>query len=315
MTNPLIHVPVMLAEVLAALAIKNGGVYLDGTFGAGGYSTAILDAADCKLVAFDRDPEAIARGAPLKAKYGPRLTLVEGRFGEMDKLSPERDLDGIALDLGVSSPQIDDAARGFSFRADGPLDMRMEKAGLSAADIVNDWPERDLADAIHELGEERHARRVAKNIVKARAEKRIERTSELAEIVRACVPRSKDGIDPATRTFQALRMAANDELGELARGLAAAERLLKPGGRLAVVSFHSLEDRAVKRFLKRRAGNEDRGSRHLPSRGVERAPSFKLVERKGVKPSDAETARNPRARSAMLRVAERTQAPAWGEAA
>jgi 16S rRNA (cytosine1402-N4)-methyltransferase len=315
MTNGQEHVPVMLAEVLAALAPKSGGVYLDGTFGAGGYAAAILDAAECKLVALDRDPEAIARGAALRTKYGSRLALVEGRFGEMDALSPERDLDGVALDLGVSSPQIDDPARGFSFRADGPLDMRMEKSGLSATDIVNDWPERDLADAIHELGEERHARRVAKAIVKARAEKRIERTGEFAQIVRACVPRSKDGIDPATRTFQALRMAANDELGELARGLAAAERLLKPGGRLAVVSFHSLEDRAVKRFLKRRAGGEDRGSRHLPVHGIEREPSFRLITRKGAKPGDAEIARNPRARSATLRVAERTQAPAWSDAA
>ncbi|MCM0021389.1 MAG: 16S rRNA (cytosine(1402)-N(4))-methyltransferase RsmH [Tagaea sp.] len=309
------HVPVMLAEVLAALAPKDGAIYLDGTFGAGGYTRAILDAATCDIVAIDRDPAAIARGQALKAEYGARLTLIEGRFGEMDALSPAQALDGVALDLGVSSPQIDDPARGFSFRGDGPLDMRMSADGLSAADIVNDWPEADIADAIYRLGEERLSRRVARAIVAARAEKRIERTGELASLVRSCVPRSKDGIDPATRTFQALRMAANDELGELARGLAAAERLLKPGGRLAVVSFHSLEDRAVKEFLKKRSGGEDRGSRYLPAKAALRAPSFALVARKGAKAGAAEIARNPRARSATLRVAERTAAPAWSAAA
>jgi 16S rRNA (cytosine1402-N4)-methyltransferase len=315
MSQTPIHVPVLLAEVLAALAPKHDGVYLDGTFGAGGYSRAILGAAKCEVIALDRDPEAIARGRALKAQYGERLALIEGRFGEMDKLAPVDAVDGVALDIGVSSPQIDDPARGFSFRADGPLDMRMGKDGLSAADIVNDWPETDLAGAIYRLGEERHSRRVARAIVAARREKRIERTSELAAIVRACVPRSKDGIDPATRTFQALRMAANDELGELSRGLAAAERLLKPGGRLAVVSFHSLEDRAVKEFLKKRSGGEDRGSRYLPAKAAPRAPSFALLNRKGTKPDAAEIARNPRARSATLRVAERTAAPAWSAAA
>lgn len=309
------HVPVMLAEVLAALAPKDGAIYLDGTFGAGGYSRAILQAAKCDVIAIDRDPEAIARGAALKAEFGARLALIEGRFGAMDELSSARDIDGVALDLGVSSPQIDDPARGFSFRGDGPLDMRMGSDGPSAADIVNTWPEGELADAIYRYGEERHSRRIAKKIVAFRAAKRIERTGELAEIVRACVPRSKDGIDPATRTFQALRIAANDELGELARGLAAAERLLKPGGRLAVVSFHSLEDRAVKEFLKKRSGGEDRGSRHLPAKAAPRAPSFALLGRKGAKPGEAEIARNPRARSATLRVAERTSAPAWSAAA
>lgn len=315
MTATHAHVPVMLAEMLAALAPKDGAIYLDGTFGAGGYTRALLDAAKCDVIAIDRDPAAIARGQALKAKYGERLALIEGRFGEMDALCPAQALDGVALDLGVSSPQIDDPARGFSFRGDGPLDMRMGADGLSAADIVNDWPESDIADAIYQLGEERLSRRVARAIVAARAEKRIERTGELASLVRSCVPRSKDGIDPATRTFQALRMAANDELGELARGLAAAERLLKPGGRLAVVSFHSLEDRAVKEFLKKRAGAEDRGSRYLPAKAALRAPSFALVGRKGAKAGAAEIARNPRARSATLRVAERTSAPAWGAAA
>jgi 16S rRNA (cytosine1402-N4)-methyltransferase len=309
------HIPVMLAEVLAALAPKDGGRYLDGTFGAGGYTRAILEAANCVVVAIDRDPDAIARGAPLRAKFGARLTLVEAPFGSLETATNARDFDGLALDLGVSSPQLDDPARGFSFRADGPLDMRMAKSGLSAADIVNEWPEGDLADLLYELGEERFSRRIAKAIVARRAEKRIERTLELAEIVRACVPRSKDGIDPAKRSFQALRLAANDELGELARGLEAAERVLAPGGRLAVVTFHSLEDRAVKNFLKRRAGSDDQGSRHLPAKARAQAPSFALVARKGQRASEAEIARNPRARSATLRVAERTQAPAWSAAA
>lgn len=309
------HIPVMLAEVLAALAPKDGAIYLDGTFGAGGYTRAILEAAKCDVIAIDRDPQAIARGAALKHEFGARLSLIEGRFGAMDELSPARDVDGVALDLGISSPQIDDPSRGFSFRADGPLDMRMGKDGPSAADIVNAWPEAELADAIYRYGDERHSRRIAKRIVASRAIKRIERTGELAEIVRACVPRSKDGIDPATRTFQALRIAANDELGELARGLSAAERLLKPGGRLAVVSFHSLEDRAVKEFLKKRSGGEDRGSRHLPAKAAALAPSFALLARKGTKPGEAEIARNPRARSATLRVATRTEAPAWSAAA
>jgi len=308
------HVPVLLAETLAALAVRDGGRYLDGTFGAGGYTRAILDAADCRVVAIDRDPEALARGETLKKKFGARLTLVEGRFGNLDAAAREAGfeaLDGVALDLGVSSPQIDEPSRGFSFRFDGPLDMRMEKSGTSAADIVNSWGEGELADAIFQLGEERHSRRVARAIVAARKEKRIERTGELARIVRSAVPRSKDGIDPATRTFQALRIATNDELGELARGLAAAERALAPGGRLAVVSFHSLEDRAVKRFLKARAGEADRGSRHLPARAAGAAPSFRLVSRKGIRPGAAEADANPRARSATLRVAERTAAPAW----
>jgi 16S rRNA (cytosine1402-N4)-methyltransferase len=215
-------------------------------------------------------------------------------------------VDGVALDLGVSSPQLDEAGRGFSFRVDGPLDMRMEKEGRSAADLVNTLSEKDLAELIADLGEERHARRVARAIVAARP---LSTTGELAAVIRRAVPRSGDGIDPATRTFQALRLAVNDELGELDRGLAAAETLLAPGGRLAAVSFHSLEDRRVKAFLAQRSGAGPRPSRHLPEAGGERAPTFRLLSRKPVTPSPAEIDRNPRARSARLRAAERISAP------
>jgi 16S rRNA (cytosine1402-N4)-methyltransferase len=308
------HVPVLCVEAVEALCPRGDAVYIDGTLGGGGYTKALLEAASCTVVAIDRDPAAIARAAPLQARFGSRLRIVEGRFGELDRLAQAQGyaaIDGVALDLGVSSPQIDDPARGFSFRFDGPLDMRMGTTGPTAADIVNGWDETSLADTIYGLGEERHSRRVARAIVAARRTAPIARTFELARIVRGAVPRSKDGIDPATRTFQALRIATNDELGELAQGLAAAERILAPGGRLAVVSFHSLEDRAVKQFLKQRAGEGDRGSRHLPQRTSRAAASFRLVSRKGIRPSDAEIARNPRARSATLRVAERTNAPAW----
>ena len=251
-THAAAHVPVLLAETLAALAVRDGGNYLDGTFGSGGYTRAILEAADCRVVAIDRDPDALARGEALKAKYGARLTLVEGRFGALDTAARDAgfpELDGIALDLGVSSPQIDEPARGFSFRFDGPLDMRMEKSGTSAADIVNSWSETELADTIFQLGDERHfaPRGRAPSSPRARKSASNARPSSRASCALPC-PRSKDGIDPSTRTFQALRIATNDELGELARGLAAAERVLVPGGRLAVVSFHSLEDRACQTF-------------------------------------------------------------------
>jgi len=314
------HTPVLLAEVLDALRPRDGGIYVDGTFGAGGYAQALLDAALTRVCAIDRDPAAIAAGAGLARASAGRLTLIEGRFGDMDRLvraiGVER-VDGVALDLGVSSMQIDDPARGFSFRADGPLDMRMGRdAGESAADLVAGLDEGPLADLIFRLGEERLARRVARAIVAARRTAPIETTAALAAIVRRVVPRAADGIDPATRTFQALRIAVNDELGEVDRGLAAAERILAPAGRLAVVAFHSLEDRAVKGFLRARGGGASGGgSRHLPPPAARPAATFRELTRRPLRPGADEVARNPRARSAMLRVAERTEAPPWPAAA
>jgi 16S rRNA (cytosine1402-N4)-methyltransferase len=323
------HIPVLLAEVLAALAPKDGEVFVDGTFGAGGYSRALLDSCDCRVYGIDRDPSAIAAGQVLAARYGARLTLLPGRFGDMEQLLAAvgvTAVDGVALDVGVSSMQLDQSARGFSFRADGPLDMRMDPTtGDSAADLVNRADEAALADIIYEYGEERLSRAIARAIVAARAEAPIETTGRLAEVVRGAVRRKQgrrdETIDPATRTFQALRIAVNDELGELDRALGAAERLLRPGGRLAVVSFHSLEDRRVKSFLATRSGSSARPSRHFPSllpresaRGaVPSFPpaSFKAVTRKPVAASDAEAKRNPRARSARLRSAVRADAPAW----
>jgi len=316
--TPAVHIPVMRDEMLQALRPGDGEVYLDGTFGAGGYARAILDAADCTLFALDRDPDAIARGAALLSDYPDRLTLLQGCFGDMRRLLDAAGapaLNGIVLDLGVSSPQIDNPARGFSFRSDGPLDMRMAKTGPSAADVVNNFEEKALADTLRQLGEERHARRVARAIVAARAAAPITTTAMLARIVRNVMPRSKDGIHPATRTFMALRIQVNDELGELERGLAAAEALLAPGGRLVVVSFHSLEDRRVKNFLRARSAAAPRASRHAPEAGATRAPSFRLITRRAVKPGDAETAANPRARSARLRAAIRTEAPILEDAA
>ncbi|TAJ84043.1 16S rRNA (cytosine(1402)-N(4))-methyltransferase RsmH [Reyranella sp.] len=306
------HVPVMAREVVDALQPRDGGRYLDGTFGAGGYTTAMLDRADCQVIAIDRDPDAIAAGQVLAERYAPRLRLIDGRFGDMaDLLSAEgvEDVDGVALDLGVSSMQFDQADRGFSFRASGPLDMRMEKSGASAADLVNEGDETELADIIWRYGEERRSRRVARAIVEARRTKRIDTTGELAEIVRRAVgPQGRDESDPATRTFQALRIAVNDELGELERGLAAAEQVLAPGGRLAVVSFHSLEDRAVKEFVRARAGRTPSPSRHAPPRAGEQDATLRDLTRKPMVPSEAEVAANPRARSARLRVAEKLAA-------
>jgi 16S rRNA (cytosine1402-N4)-methyltransferase len=313
------HRPVLLDKVIAVLAPRDGGVYVDGTFGAGGYSRALLQAAQCAVWGIDRDPSAIARASVLVDEFAGRFTAIVGRFGDIDALLAARDagpVDGVALDLGVSSMPLDDAARGFSFMRDGPLDMRMEPSGLSAAEVVNTKGERELAALIHTLGEERRARRVARAIVVARRARAITRTGQLAEIVRRAVRRGADGIDPATRTFQALRIYVNDELGELERGLRAAERVLAAGGRLAVVSFHSLEDRCVKRFLAGRSGRGPRPSRHAaPAREDDRAASFRLIARRAITPNADEVAANRRARSARLRAAERTAAPAWEEAA
>ena len=310
------HIPVLLSEILASLAPRPGETYLDGTFGAGGYTRAILQAADCRVLAVDRDPTAIAAGRSLAAEFAPRLQLLPGRFGDLDALAAAAghpQLDGVVLDIGVSSMQIDEAQRGFSFISDGPLDMRMSADGDSAADVVNTAGENEIADILFHLGEERRAYQIARAIVQDRTATPFTRTRQLAELVsRVLGGRRGEPIHPATRTFQALRIHVNVELGELARGLAAAERCLKPGGRLVVVTFHSLEDRIVKRFLIERAGKQSRGSRHLPQHSVElQAPSFRLVNPKPLTPQKGEQDVNPRARSARLRAAERTEAPAW----
>lgn len=313
------HLPVMLGEVLATFGPRDGAIYVDGTFGGGGYSRALLEAADCTVWGIDRDADALARGAGLAERFAGRLHLVAGSFGAMDELIGHHGIDavdGIALDIGVSSMQLDTPQRGFSFRLDGPLDMRMSNAGPSAADVINDKPERPLADIIFRYGEERYSRRIARAIVAARQTGRIERTEQLADIVRRAYPANRRGgrIDPATRTFQAIRIHVNDEIGELVRGLAAAEALLGPGGRLAVVSFHSLEDREIKSFLRARAGAYARGSRHAPpSNGAAFEPTFRLLHRAPVVPTATEVETNPRARSARLRSAERTAAPSWSE--
>jgi 16S rRNA (cytosine1402-N4)-methyltransferase len=298
------HIPVLLDEVIAALALKAGDRIVDGTFGAGGYTKAIL-AQGANVVAVDRDPDAISAGRELEAQSGGRLQLVHGPFSQLDDYA--QDVDGVVLDIGVSSMQLDQAERGFSFRFDGPLDMRMAQAGLSAADVVNRFKSGDLARIFGFLGEERHAGRIARMIEKRRAVRFFERTRDLAEAIADHVGRNpKDKIHPATRVFQALRIYVNDELGELARALFAAERALKPGGRLVVVTFHSLEDRIVKRFIVNRSGSAA-GSRYMPETQVQAA----TFEKSGgaVGPSEAETEANPRARSAKLRAAIRTEAP------
>jgi 16S rRNA (cytosine1402-N4)-methyltransferase len=292
------HIPVLLDEVIGALAISPGETHVDGTFGAGGYSRAML-AAGANVIAFDRDPDAVAAG---RAADVPGLTLVEDRFSRM--AAHVEEVDGVTLDIGVSSMQLDQAARGFSFQSDGPLDMRMEQAGESAADFLNTADEGDIADIIYRYGDEPKSRRIARAIVAARP---VTRTAELASVVRRAVGwREGQKSDPATRTFQAVRIHINRELGELEDGLEAAERVLKAGGRLAVVTFHSLEDRIVKRFLRERSGQTPAGSRHLPDMvGRGPAPTFEAVA-KPVRASEAELTRNPRARSATLRVARRT---------
>jgi 16S rRNA (cytosine1402-N4)-methyltransferase len=306
-----LHIPVLGQQAVEFLNVRDGGIYIDGTFGAGGYSRAILAAADCNVIGIDRDPSALGIGAELAKQSGGRLILVQDRFSRLDELAREcgyKQVDGIVLDLGVSSMQLDQAERGFSFRLDGPLDMRMSGEGPSAADIVNAADERDLASIIYFLGEERFSRGIARAIVRARAESPIATTKALADIVASAVRAKPTDIHPATRTFQALRIFVNDELRELAEALIAAERILRPDGRLAVVSFHSLEDRIVKTFLAARAETRG-GSRHAPE--LKRAaPSFSVLTKRPVVAGAQEIAANPRARSAKLRAGERTDAPA-----
>lgn len=311
MTAAAPHIPVLLDAVIDALAPAPGETHVDGTFGAGGYSRAIL-ARGAKVIAFDRDPDAVAAGQELANEQGDRLTLVPERFSQMKPALAERGIgavDGVTLDIGVSSMQLDRAERGFSFQADGPLDMRMGQSGLSAAEFVNDAEESEIADVLYHYGEERQARKVARAIVKARP---ITRTGQLANAVRKALghhPGMKK--DPATRTFQAIRIHVNEELEELEGGLAAAEQVLKPGGRLAVVTFHSLEDRIVKRFFRARSGALPAASRHLPAASEDGSPpTFEAVARP-IHAGDAEIAANPRARSATLRAARRSHAPAW----
>ncbi len=309
--GPALHIPVLGRPAIQFLNLRAGGVYIDGTFGAGGYTRAILATPGTRVIGIDRDRTAIALGADLVEAAQGRLTLIEDRFSNLDAVAREAGyeaVDGVVLDVGVSSMQIDTAERGFSFRLEGPLDMRMEREGASAADVVNKASERDLASIIFALGEEKFSRAIARAIVKARGEAPIATTRALADIVGSVVRARPGDIHPATRTFQALRIFVNDELGELAAALAAAENILKPGGRLVVVSFHSLEDRIVKSFLAARSETRG-GSRHAPE--VKRAaPSFTVLTKRPVVAEEDEIAKNPRARSAKLRAGERTEAPA-----
>jgi 16S rRNA (cytosine1402-N4)-methyltransferase len=304
------HIPVLGAEAVELLGPRDGGIYADATFGAGGYSQAILDAADTRVIGIDRDRTAIAGGFDLVDRSDGRLTLVEDRFSNLAEVCAAQGLtavDGVVMDVGVSSMQVDEAGRGFSFRLDGPLDMRMGHDGPTAADVVARASEADLANIIYIFGEERHSRAVARAIVAARKETPITTTRALAEIVSKVVWAKPGEIHPATRTFQALRIFVNEELDELHLALSAAERVLKPGGRLVVVSFHSLEDRMVKNFLGSR-GKTGGGSRHLPEM-AQSAPSFRILTKRPVTAGDDEVRANPRARSAKLRAAERSDAP------
>ncbi|MCB1484365.1 MAG: 16S rRNA (cytosine(1402)-N(4))-methyltransferase RsmH [Hyphomicrobiaceae bacterium] len=316
------HIPVLLSEVIESLAPKDGDLIIDGTFGAGGYTSAILDAADCRVLALDRDPRAVRDGAALVERYEGRLTLVEAPFSEMADIAAETFgaglsqpggplVDAVVLDIGVSSMQLDEAERGFSFQNDGPLDMRMSAQGESAADFLNTADEEDIANVIYVYGEERRSRAIARAIVRERAQKPFSRTLELADtVLRVFHGRKVDGRHPATRTFQALRIYVNDELGELARALSAAESILKPEGRLAVVTFHSLEDRIVKKFFASRTGKEIGVSRHLPVQSIKsELPSFRFLNSRPLTPSKGELDLNPRARSARLRWAIRTGEP------
>ncbi len=309
------HLSVMLPEVLAALDAKAGDVIIDATFGAGGYTRAIL-ATGAAVIGLDRDPTVQVHADAVKAQFGDRFQLIRTPFGDLDSAfdqSGKAKLDGAVFDIGVSSMQLDQAERGFSFMRDGPLDMRMADTGETAADIVNTWDHGPLAHIIKLYGEERQAGRVATAILRRRVEQPFSRTLDLAEVIeKALGGRRGAAIHPATRTFQALRIAVNDELGELERGLAAAEARLAPGGRLVVVTFHSLEDRIVKNFLTERTGNTPAGSRHAPVAVDPRKPSFKLAFKGAQAATEEESAVNPRARSAKLRAAIRTEAPAWG---
>lgn len=301
------HIPVLLQPLLNAVAPVSG-VWLDGTFGAGGYARGLLAAGADRVIGVDRDPLALEMAQTWAAEYGERLHLVQGTFSQLDRYA-DQPLDGVVLDLGVSSMQLDQAARGFSFAKDGPLDMRMAQSGLSAADLLNSASEAELADIIFQYGEERASRRIAKAIVAARQRAPLVSTLQLADLVKDCLPRAKAGAShPATRTFQAIRIAVNNEFAQLLAGLQAAERALKPGGKLAVVSFHSLEDRVVKRYLAARSGKVGNANRYAPQ-AVESKPQFKLLTRKAIGPDATELAQNPRARSAKLRVAERSAHP------
>ncbi len=305
-----LHIPVLTGRIVELLQPRDGGIYLDGTFGAGGHTRALLAAAHCRVIAIDRDQSAVARAVSLVESTGGRLTVVEDNFSALDQVAASMGaaaLDGVIIDLGVSSMQLDQAERGFSFRLDGPLDMRMSGEGPSAGDVVAAASERDLGVIIATLGEERFARSVARAIARRRAEAPIRTTRDLADVVGSVVRSRPNDIHPATRTFQALRMFVNQELEELAEALLAAERILAPGGRIAVIAFHSLEDRIVKRFLADRA-RPAASSRHRPV--ADQAPrSFRLLTSKPIAPDAAEIASNPRARSAHLRVGERTDAP------
>ncbi|MDP4033515.1 MAG: 16S rRNA (cytosine(1402)-N(4))-methyltransferase RsmH [Pseudorhodobacter sp.] len=302
------HVPVLLGPLLTAVAPVSG-LWLDGTFGAGGYARGLLEAGAARVIGVDRDPAALQMAAEWAGQYGDRLRLASGNFSDLDTIAGAP-LDGVVLDLGVSSMQLDQPERGFSFMKDGPLDMRMSQQGDSAADLVNSADEATLADILYNYGEERASRRIARAIVQARAQQPITSTLRLAGIVAGCLPRPKPGQShPATRSFQAIRIAVNTEFSELAEGLAAAERALKPGGMLAVVTFHSLEDRIVKRFFQLRSGHEAQSNRYAPAR-AEDAPRFDLITRRAVTADADELAQNPRARSAKLRIGRRTAAPA-----
>ncbi|MDR3326217.1 MAG: 16S rRNA (cytosine(1402)-N(4))-methyltransferase RsmH [Rhodospirillaceae bacterium] len=308
------HVPVLLSETLVGLTPKTDEIFVDGTFGVGGCSCALLDAANCRVFGIDRDPSAIILGKELAKRYNGRLTILSGRFGNMDQLLNDcgiNKVDGVTLDLGISSTQLDKAERGFSFKKDGPLDMRMEETGISAADMVNSLSESELSDIFWNFGEERYSNRIARAIVNSRKTQLFARTRQLTDLIHKIVPRTKNGIDSATRTFQGLRIAVNNELEEISRGLLAAERLLNNKGRLAIVSFHSLEDRIVKNFLKIRSCSEAHTNRYSPPPLAIHKPSFRLLTKKPITPSFKEIAENVRARSSRLRLAERTSWPAW----